>query len=107
MKILSTYGASISPDNIQHAISNSGLEWRMSPAQWTSIQYWSLFNPIITVKEVNSEVSTEIFSSSAHCLFGIPVDIVQGYEQSWIELVLGREVIFRIENLSIPSGFVV
>jgi ribonuclease HI len=95
LKTLSTYGAHVTPANIQYALSNSGLEWRMSPAQWTSIQYWSLFNPSVVVKEVKSEVTTEFFSSSAHSLFGIPVDIVKGYEQSWIELVLGKRSNFQ------------
>lgn len=104
MKTLSTFGAILSPANLQYAISNSGLIWVVSPAQWTSIQYWYLHNPT-TITVTDKTKIIEISHSHALTMFGIPVEIDKDANPHFVELYLHGELIFRIDGLSIPTGF--
>jgi hypothetical protein len=105
MKTLTTYGASISPANIQYAISNSGLKWKMSPAQWTSIQYWALHNPTVITKKNTKEEVAEFFFNPVMTLFGIPAEIDTIMNQHFVDLYHNGELIFRIDGLAVPMGF--
>lgn len=106
MKIISTYGAVITPASFLRALSASNLHWAMSRAQRLSVEYLALWNTIQIRREVSADNKIEQFSASLqpNTLGGIPYTIDDSLDPTWIELRQDDKVLVRIENLAVPAG---
>jgi hypothetical protein len=88
---------------IHLAILKSGLNWRMSPAQFHALENLSMETVTTLVKdmvsgEINMYEGLSLLTSkmSEHTLVGLPIIIDKDMIQSAIELRLGDKVIYTL-----------
>lgn len=102
MKVLNGYNFAITPFTVQVAVALSGIEWHLSLAQLMALEAAALMS--FTVQNVLVDIPRKDFTpmETKHTLYGIPIVIDREMPDSQMELRLGDQVLYRIENLAIP-----
>lgn len=87
------------------AFTESGLVWALPKAQHVALEGLALMNPV-ELKKIVTDKGEEIFSilPVAHTLSGLPMTLDNSLPSGTIELRLGDQVLYRIENLAVPCG---
>jgi hypothetical protein len=86
------------------ALTKSGLQWAISPAQHLSLENLALISPVEIVKTVVSEQEHLRISPAIRTMCGIPSSIDDSLPPGVVELRLGGKVLARIESLAVPYG---
>ena len=101
MKLMNANCMPITPELLIKALAWSGLKWRMHLAQIVSLEAAALHHVVETQSAQVNEISPFV---GERTLMGIPIQLSEDVPLSTIELLLNGEVIYKIENLAIPSG---
>lgn len=91
MKHTCAAGSCITPQALINALSQTGLRWRMTSAQYAAICRWN--------------VEQVLPATTASPLLGIPIDVDDTMRVDHIELRIGPIVLHQITNLAVPNDF--
>lgn len=103
MKPINAAGSALTPYLTLIALTQSGMQWVMHPAQHVSLERLELLNQVEVTRTVTGGGEKFSVQATPNTLCGIPYLIDDSLDPGRIELRQGGRTIARIDNLAIPA----